>query len=196
VPHLPISDATTHFEAARASVWLRPYFTRWVERAKLTAEEEESALQILSDAQAIYNESADVRDALKARARRLRQARITPAQRARLAPVLEQDRARVDGLLTGAAAEAAEHLYRETWEAVDAELDATMPESERQANEDAEQVDRDLEAEVKAAFSEFLTAEQIESFDLELASVSDFLRRNYRPYAAAQHAEELASRRR
>jgi len=196
VPPLPISNGSSNRETALASSWQRPHFARWVQRAKLTTEEEERALQILADAQTIYNESADVRDLLKAKAWRLRRARITPAQRARLAPVIEQDHALVMGTLTGAAAQAAAHLYRETWEAVDAELDATMPEAERQANEDAEQVERDLDIAIKTALNEFLTSEQVESFDDVLGPVSLFLKENYDTYASAQDAAERASRRR
>ncbi len=172
-------------------------FNTWVRHANVTSEQEARVLQLLADAQAIYDSAVDVRDELQRTADRMRDVRMAPEQKQKL------NAARSKWLDANkrhdqeAMAEA-EHAKSLLWKQTDDALEATAPEEERAAFTDSLQIDRDLDAQVFGAFTEFLTEQQIEDFRGDVGSVAGLLTISHaimtnRLYLEAQE-RELAAR--
>jgi hypothetical protein len=154
-------------------------FDEWVDRADVSPEQAAQALQLLADAQAIYDETGDLRAELRDKAKRMRDARMTLEQRLRHKAavhrmVLTEPRQSDEELI------AASKDLAELSSNLDEALEATAPAAERAAFAFADQVTNDLEAQVLAGFATFLTPRQIEAFQALNDPLPMLLEESYR----------------
>jgi hypothetical protein len=167
-------------------------FNTWVREAGVSPEQEAKVLQLLSDAQAIYDQTESVRQDLRRDASRMRDARMTPEQRQRLKDATQRymdalKRQDKDAIVKADAERSA------VWNSIDESLEATAPSDERAVFDAVMQVDQDLETQVMAALADILTPRQVEAFK-KVATVSMLLQLSNNRWVNEQYAKELASR--
>jgi hypothetical protein len=146
---------------------------------------------VLADAQRVFDETGDIRDQLWDEASKKRDARMTTEQR----QTWEAAAKRYTQTMRGPNNDertAASLAFSDVEGKIADDLAASAPDDEQALFETALQVERDLDAQVRASLAEFLTPTQVEA----LTSPSFFLRAGNVVYLDEQYAKTLAERRR